>query len=58
MMQQVFIYNFIDCKDDEISILNSLPDKKDPYYYLYVIQDKFPVLKINQSSDSSFKASI
>ena len=57
-MQQIFIYNFIDCKDDEISLKNTMPDKKDPFYNLYVIQDKFPVLKINQSSDSLFKAGI
>ena len=41
-----------------ISIDNNMPDKKNLNYHLYVIQDKFPGLKINQSSESQFKESI
>lgn len=58
LKKKAFIYNFIDCNDDIISLSQTLPDKSDPSYKYYVINDKFPVLKINQSVETNFRVSI
>ncbi len=34
---KAFIYNFIDCNDDFISLSQAFPDKSDPKYKFYVI---------------------
>ena len=54
----VFIYNFIDCSDDKISLSKSFPDQTDPFNKYYVLDGGYPVLKTNQYFESNFKVSL